>query len=594
MGGKSNYDRTEMKRALIFFACGNIILISILYGAHLRQPDTTCYIDAARRIVGLPADGDCGYRLLKPLPVLFAGIGERITGFNSMYGFFAQNILFYILASLLFFEIVRLVFNDERQALVAAFMFGTAPPFLMFGLAYLTDMMGWFWALFGIYLTLRMRKYAFYIGAVLGIGFLYKESALGGLIFFTVYIFLGHETFMKEKSKQVFLAILGFLIPVGITTVFVYAFMGYTFFDWIAFAWSKPFGNEYVIFYFIKNIAATLYLYWIFFAVGAYALFRAHAQGILSRERAHFIMASGATVALWFVWSYPAARIFYLSAPFLIAVASYGAGALGRRRGYGAVFCAAVFHYALVWALFNGYGSPVFLLGAALAYGCILFIVAAGMVRAGLAFGAMASTAVFFEIGLRIMGYAGETIERDAKTGLMTLIPNSHFSFRKECLAQEVRVNSGGFNDFEFIRHKESGIFRIAVIGDSYVEALHVPREAAFHNRLETMLNAAFHGSPRFEVYAFGMSGNGTFSNYLYLMKYALQHDPDLVINAFLVGNDFRNDSAALSAASGLTLPTVFPVWNGDGRLDMAAIEKYAGHKIANPFMVRVKKIASR
>lgn len=583
-----------MKRVLILFTLGNILLISILYGAHLRQPDTTCYIDAARRIVGLPADGDCGYRLLKPLPVLFAGVWERVTGVNPMYGLFAQNILFYMLGSFLFFEIVRLVFNDESQALIAAFMFGTAPPFLVFGLAYLTDMMGWFWAFFGMYLALRFTRRAFFIGMVLGIGLLYKESALGGLIFFSAYTLFDHKAFIIEKLKRLGMAALGFVIPIGISTVAVYAFMGYTFFDWFAFAWSKPFGDEYSIFYFVKNAAATLYVYWVLFAVGAYALFRRHREGVLSPDTLRFISASGATVVLWFVWSYPAARIFYLSAPFLMAVASYGACVLGRRRGFALVFCAAIFHYALVWALFNGYGSPMTLLGAVILYGIVFFILIAGIFRAGLSFVALGAVVVFFEVGLRIAGYSGETIERDAKTGLMTLIPHSRFSFRKECLTQEVHVNAAGFNDFEFVRHKEPGVFRIAILGDSYVEALHVSREAAFHNRLEKMLNEAFRGSPRFEVYAFGMSGNGTLSNYLYLTKYALQYKPDLVINAFLVGNDFRNDSAALSVASGLTLPTVFPVWNDTGRLDMAAIETYTRHKIANPVVVGVKKIASR
>lgn len=583
-----------MKRILFVFVLGTVFFVSVLFGAHFRQPDTTCYIDAARRVAGLSADEDCGYRLLKPLPVLFAGIGERVIGLHPMYGLFAQNILFYILASFALFEIIRIVFRDEQQAFIATVMLGTAPPFLVFGLAYLTDMMGWFWAIFAVYLTLRFSERPLLIGAVAGIGFLYKESALGGLIFFAVYTAFDHNALIREKLKRLGVSAAGFLIPVAFSTAAIYAFRGYTFFDWLAFAWSKPFGDEYQIFYFIKNSAATLYLYWPLFALGAYTLARAYAQSVLPRDTQRFIIASGASLVLWFAWSYPAARIFYLSAPFLMGVASYGAVALGHRMGLVLVAFAAAGHYALVWGLLNDFSSFIPFLITGVFY-CLVFLVTVfGVSRVGLSLAAMAVLFVFFEIGLRIVGYAGETIERDLKTGLMTLIPGSRFSFHKECLDNRVQVNSAGFHDFEFIKEKPKGVFRIAVLGDSYVEALHVPREAAFHNRLEKMLNDAFHGTPQFEVYAFGMSGNGTFSNYLYLMKYALSYTPDFVINAFLTGNDFRNDSAALSRASGLILPTVFPVWDHEGQLDAAAALRYAENKIANPFVVRVKKIVSR
>lgn len=583
-----------MKRTLLVFALGNIFLASIFFGAHLRQPDTTCYIDAARRIAGLAAGGDCGYRLLKPLPVLFAGAGEWLTGINSMYGLFAQNALFYILASFALFEIIRIVFKDKYQALIAAFMLGTAPPFLVFGLAYLTDMMGWFWAIFVVYLTLRFSSRALLIGAVAGIGFLYKESALGGLIFFIVYTALDHAAFIGEKFKRFSLAAAGFLIPVAFSTAAVYAFTGYTFFDWFAFAWSKPFGDEYRLFYFIKNSAATLYLYWLFFALGVYALSRMYMRGALPRDTQRFIIASGASLVLWFVWSYPAARIFYLSAPFLIGVASYGALALGRRTGLLLIALAAIGHYALVWSILNGFPSFMPLLMTGVFYGMAFLAAIFGVSRVGLLLVAVAAVLVFFEIGLRIRGFTGETIERDAQTGLMTLIPHAQFSFRKQCLENTVYVNAAGFHDFEFTKEKGDGVFRIAVLGDSYVEALHVPREAAFHNRLEKILNDVFHGTPRFEVYAFGMSGNGTFSNYLYLMKYALSYTPNLVINAFLAGNDFRNDSVALSAESGLTAPRFFPTFTAAGVLDVTAIDRLLQDKIAFIGLMNIKKIASR
>lgn len=195
---------------------------------------------------------------------------------------------------------------------------------------------------------------------------------------------------------------------------------------------------------------------------------------------------------------------------------------------------------------------------------------------------------------LRFMGFAGEIFERDAKTGLMTLIPNWEGYFRKECIQNLVRTNSSGFHDSEFKIEKNDNVYRIAIVGDSYVEALQVPLEKTFHYLLEKKLNAEMGSRKKFEVYAFGHSGNGTFLNYLYLKKHALQYKPDLVIDAFLIGNDFRDDSIELSQKDGLSVPKMFPKMDEKGELDSKNADDFLDDKTKSNAKMFLKKIASK
>ena len=74
---------------------------------------------------------------------------------------------------------------------------------------------------------------------------------------------------------------------------------------------------------------------------------------------------------------------------------------------------------------------------------------------------------------------------------------------------------------------------RIAVIGDSYVEALQVDPSQSISARLEAML-----GSTDFEVFPFGISG-AALSHYLHVARYVIRtFHPDAVV-VVVVHNDF-------------------------------------------------------
>ncbi len=327
-----------MKKLIFFIALINAFLIILFLGHQFNVPDTPCYVAGARLIFDLSGKGDCGYRMIKPFPLILSGLFEKITGFDAKYGFFFQNLIFYFLSVFLIFWIIKIVFKNEWQAFLGTIAFITAPPLLFYGLSYLTDMSGWFFGILGVYLTLKLfseikkRKYlSFVLGIIMGIGFLFKESALMGPLFFGFYILLGNFN-IKEKFSILFGGMIGFFIPVLISSAIVYKYFHYTFLTWYKFNQEKPYGDYYNLVNFLKAVISTLYLYWLFWGIGFLKILIDFLRKKLSPDIFRFTVASGLSIFLWPIWSYPLNRIFYLSSPFFIGIISYGANFFSKKK----------------------------------------------------------------------------------------------------------------------------------------------------------------------------------------------------------------------------------------------------------------------
>src|SRR5438309_1056803 len=88
---------------------------------------------------------------------------------------------------------------------------------------------------------------------------------------------------------------------------------------------------------------------------------------------------------------------------------------------------------------------------------------------------------VLLEVGLRVVGYSSpEFYEADETLGYR-LIPGMSGWYTREGRSW-VTINSDGFRDVEHTIEKPADVYRIAVIGDSYVEGLQVNREEMFTN----------------------------------------------------------------------------------------------------------------
>jgi hypothetical protein len=105
---------------------------------------------------------------------------------------------------------------------------------------------------------------------------------------------------------------------------------------------------------------------------------------------------------------------------------------------------------------------------------------------------------------------------------------------------QEVTFNSAGMRDKEHSVMKQPGVFRILLLGDSFMEALQVPFEASLPALVERSLEQRT--GRRIEVINAGVGGWGTDDELRYLTSYGLKYRPDLVVVAMTLHNDISDN----------------------------------------------------
>lgn len=127
--------------------------------------------------------------------------------------------------------------------------------------------------------------------------------------------------------------------------------------------------------------------------------------------------------------------------------------------------------------------------------------------------------------------------------GLVRLRPGDAGVWRVgEDVAGEYRINAQGWNSahVSYDAAPPAGVRRIAIIGDSFVEALQVPYDASLAEQLEGMAGG------RVQVYRFGISG-APLSHYLAMARHAAQtYRPDVMV-VLLVHNDFDESYTAVA-----------------------------------------------
>lgn len=171
-----------------------------------------------------------------------------------------------------------------------------------------------------------------------------------------------------------------------------------------------------------------------------------------------------------------------------------------------------------------------------------LFIVAAVLIG-------LLSVGLMLEVLLRITKYSTPSLGRvDYFTG-WRLGEGAYYYHTKEGKSKGY-INSHGLRDYEFSYEKPDNTYRILVFGDSYTEALQVDLDSCFVKILERKLNESPPDATiKYEVLNMGVSGYGTANSYFLYTSEGVKYDPDLVILAFLTGNDIRDNSRKLDGS---------------------------------------------
>ncbi len=166
--------------------------------------------------------------------------------------------------------------------------------------------------------------------------------------------------------------------------------------------------------------------------------------------------------------------------------------------------------------------------------------------KLGLVLGGLLFSLLLAEIGLRVLGVGFPMLYAPDEYCGTRLLPNARGRWSKEGNAAIV-INEHGFRHGDRRRAKPDNCYRIAVLGDSFVEGLQVNESLTYCSQLETALNRSKAlGEKRVEVLNFGVSGYGTAQSLEMLKHHVWEYEPDLVLLMFFPGNDVRNNSIDL------------------------------------------------
>ena len=141
-------------------------------------------------------------------------------------------------------------------------------------------------------------------------------------------------------------------------------------------------------------------------------------------------------------------------------------------------------------------------------------------------------TCFLFELILQITDHTKyNRFTNDSVSGLLTYKPNSTYKNSRSCLDNLVVINNLGFHGPNFDTTKEKDVYRIVVVGGSFIESLQVQNDKMFSSILQNKLNSIPNKKFKYEVIPIAFSGNRIFLDILYYLRYARDLKPDLVIN---------------------------------------------------------------
>ena len=146
------------------------------------------------------------------------------------------------------------------------------------------------------------------------------------------------------------------------------------------------------------------------------------------------------------------------------------------------------------------------------------------------------------ELGARLLGppfevYPNEMRQCDRSVGWRGR-PNLTTEINVEGYQHQVIRNSQGMHDTDHQAAKNDNVFRILMLGDSFVDAVEVAEHETSHQRLEDILNDLASPKLKFEVINAGMAAWGPAQELLYFRTEGRAYAPDLVLALWVPAND--------------------------------------------------------
>jgi len=194
--------------------------------------------------------------------------------------------------------------------------------------------------------------------------------------------------------------------------------------------------------------------------------------------------------------------------------------------------------------------------------------------------GSVLVSLVILELGARyilfgslsIPDFASERVLLDVHpTRGWAPVPGATLHLQRLEYSAGVHVNAKGIRDKNHPYEKPPGVYRIVLLGDSFMFARQMNVSQILANRLEQNLDNV-------EVINLGVDAYGPAQSYLALKEEGLKYDPDLVLLSVFPMNDILESSSKLSRLfwpdSRYSYSRPYPRWNEEsGALSLTEID---------------------
>ena len=291
--------------------------------------DTQIYVGQINFYEGkLTEDTQSRLRSFKPFyGVIGASLSDVMTAEQAIA---TINIVFYFGLLICSFYFLRELGFKDKFAMIGSAWIGTGYPVLKYGLALLTDISGWFFALATITIFLmglrKQNSYFLILASLVGfLGSLCKETGVLGLAFAGVYLVL---LFIFTKKgvhiKNLVKVILPFLL---LEAIFLYILFqkngGTSFLDWFLFNKQTVPTEYHSFYYFFFTELSTFSLLWL------YALYTGYVVVFTKKITAtkhNYILGSSLLIATLpvLVWPMFLSRVLYIGYLSIIPCALAG------------------------------------------------------------------------------------------------------------------------------------------------------------------------------------------------------------------------------------------------------------------------------
>lgn len=350
-----------------------ILYVPLFHFLGYNHFDAPSFIGGSRLLFNLPGALDFQSRLSKPLILLFPGCFEWLFGIHPKYTYLTQNIVFFYLCGIYIFKLFTVIFKDNKTAYWGMIIYCTCQPLACFSFLILSDVGGWFFGIYSIYLSTTFLlesqesfKRLWIIGFVVGIGCLIKESAIVGLI----YLFSGilfSESSLKLKFQQVSIASLGFLIPFASSFFIIQHYYADSVIKRMHDGYKDTEHDKFIVSQ-LKQIYRVIDVYWFLFLFGirkVYFLLKAKQNTVLLKSIVLSIIIIGTSMQ---IWPYLLDRILFMLAPFMIIVIIYGLQYFANYRAF-IIITAGIVNIGMTYIIYK------FQIGGMIFFGTLSFII---------------------------------------------------------------------------------------------------------------------------------------------------------------------------------------------------------------------------